>query len=132
MGCGSYLLVDVQLAEDLGSIQQVGVVDDPRGKSAFSNSATNRRVQEGNVLLDVVGYERQVQDQRYPVSVDQEHKGQESMDGSFGDDVGVETVAEVNGVDIVAVEVAMLASNCMRSWDGRFIASARSAACSTA
>lgn len=27
------------------------------------------------------------------------------MDGGFGDDVGVETVAEVDGVDVVALEV---------------------------
>lgn len=35
------------------------------------------------------------------------------MDGGFGDDVGVETVAEVNGVDVVTVgkRVSLRASN---------------------
>lgn len=55
------------------------------------------------VLLDVPAKERQVEDQRHPVSVDKEQEGQESVDGNFGDDVGVEAVAEVDGVDVVAV-----------------------------
>jgi len=55
-------------------------------------------------LLDVPGQERQVQDQRHPVSVDKEKEGQETMDGDFRDDVGVEAVAEVNRVDVIAAE----------------------------
>lgn len=97
----AYLLVDVQLAEDLGGIQQVGVVDNPRPKSAFIPSP--QWSQACDVLLDVVGKQRQVQDQRHPVAVNQEQERQESVDSGFGDDVGVEAVAEVNGVDVVAV-----------------------------
>ena len=54
-------------------------------------------------LLDVVSKQRQVEDQRQPVSVDQEQERQESVDGDFGDDVRVEAVAEVYRVDVVAV-----------------------------
>lgn len=32
------------------------------------------------------------------------------MDGDFGDDVGVETVAEIDGVDVVTVRGQVLAS----------------------
>lgn len=56
-----------------------------------------------NVLLDVPSQQRQVQDQRQPVSVDKEQEGQESMYGSLGNDVCVEAVAEVYRVDVVAV-----------------------------
>jgi hypothetical protein len=53
-------------------------------------------------LLGIVSKQRQVEDQRQPVSVDEEQERHESVDGDFGDDVGVEAVAEVNGVDVVA------------------------------
>lgn len=57
----------------------------------------------GCILLDVVGQERQVENERDPVAVDQEEERQETMDGGFGDDVGVEAVAEIDGVDVVTV-----------------------------
>jgi hypothetical protein len=76
------LLVDVQLAEDLGSIQQVGVLED---------------------LLDVPGEQRKVQDQSQPISVNEEEEGQETVYRSLGDDVGVQAVAEVDWVDVVAI-----------------------------
>lgn len=79
-------LVYIQLAEDLGGIQEMSVV---------------------NNLLDVVAQERQVEDKRQPVSVDQEHESEESMDGGFGNDVGVEAVAEVDRVDVVTLEIAV-------------------------
>jgi hypothetical protein len=52
-------------------------------------------------LLCVPGHERQIQDERHPVSVDQEQESQKSVYGGFGDDVGVETVAEIDRVDVV-------------------------------
>ena len=55
-----------------------------------------------HLLLDVPPEERKVEDQREPVSVDEEQEREESMDGNFGDDVGVEAVAEIDGVDVVA------------------------------
>ena len=55
-----------------------------------------------HVLLSVPCQEGQVQDQSHPVSVDKEEEGQESVDSGFGDDVGVEAVAQVDRVDVVA------------------------------
>jgi hypothetical protein len=54
------------------------------------------------ILLAVPSQQRQVQNQGNPVSVDEEEEGQESVDGGFGDDVGVEAVAKVDRVDVVA------------------------------
>lgn len=54
-----------------------------------------------DVLFCVPSQQRQVQDQRNPVPIDEEEEGKERMDGGFGDDVGVEAVAEVDGVDVV-------------------------------
>lgn len=59
---------------------------------------------EGDALLRIENKQRQIQDDSKPVSVDDEQEGQESVNGGFGDDVGVETVAEINGVDVVTVE----------------------------
>lgn len=56
----------------------------------------------GHVLLSVPCQEGQVQDQSHPVSVDKEEEGQESVDSGFGNDVGVQTVAEIDGVDVIA------------------------------
>lgn len=81
-----FLLVDVELAEDLSRIEEVGVVND---------------------LLNVPAKERQVENKRHPVSVDKEEEGQETVYGSLGDNVGVESVAEVNGVDVVTFQVTV-------------------------
>lgn len=54
-----------------------------------------------SVLLRVECQQRQVEYDGDPVAVDDEQEGQEGVDGGFGDDVGVETVAEINGVDVV-------------------------------
>lgn len=81
-----FLLVDVELAEDLSRIEEVGVVND---------------------LLDVPAKERQVENKRHPVSVDKEEECQETVYGSLGDNVGVESVAEVNGVDVVTFQVTV-------------------------
>lgn len=78
--------MDVQLSEDLGGIKQMCVVND---------------------LLDVVAEEGKVENKGNPVPVDEEQKGQEAMDGSFGDDVGVQTVAKVDGVNVIAFEIAV-------------------------
>lgn len=78
------LLVPIQGAENFGSIQEVCIVED---------------------LLDIESKQRQVQNQSDPVSVDQEQQSQEGVDGGFGDDVGVKTVAQVDRVDVIAFEV---------------------------
>lgn len=54
-----------------------------------------------NILLDVPAKKRQVENKRHPVSVDEEEEGQETMHSSLGDNVGVESVAEINGVNVV-------------------------------
>jgi hypothetical protein len=54
------------------------------------------------VLLSVPGQQRQIQDQGDPVSIDEEQESQEGVDSGFGDDVCVEAVAEIDGVDVVA------------------------------
>lgn len=59
-----------------------------------------------NVLLDIPSQQRKVEDQRNPVSVNEEQKRQESMYGSFRNNVGVEAVAKVNGVDVVTASAS--------------------------
>lgn len=59
----------------------------------------------GNILLDIECNQRQVEKQRDPVSVDQEKRGKGGVDSGFRDDVGVETIAEVDGVDVIAFQV---------------------------
>jgi hypothetical protein len=86
-----FLLMDVELAENLGSIQEMGVVDD---------------------LLDVPCEERDVEQQGHPVAVDQEEQRQESVHSGLGNDVRVEAVAEVDGVDVVTEKTVVLASPC--------------------
>jgi hypothetical protein len=54
------------------------------------------------VLVRIPSEERQIQDQRYPVAIDEEQEGEESMDGGFGNDVLVEVLAKVDGVGVVA------------------------------
>lgn len=54
-----------------------------------------------DALLDVPPHKREVQNQRNPVAIDEEEEGEESMDGGFGDDIGVEAVAQIDRVDVV-------------------------------
>lgn len=56
-----------------------------------------------DALLRIERQKWQVQYNRKPVSVNDKQESQESMDGGFGDDVGVEAVAQVNRVDIITV-----------------------------
>jgi len=58
-------------------------------------------------LLRIPRQERKVEENRKPVTVDQEKYGEKSVDGGFGDDVGVEAVAEVDGVDVVTFQIAV-------------------------
>ena len=54
-------------------------------------------------LFRVVRNQREVQDQGDPVSIDQEESRQECVYASFGKDVGVQAIAEVDGVYVVTV-----------------------------
>lgn len=58
-------------------------------------------------LVRIPSEERQIQDQRYPVAIDKEQEGEESMDGGFGNDVLVEVLAKVDGVCVVAFQIAV-------------------------
>lgn len=61
-----------------------------------------RAITRPSILLNVKRDQWQVQNQRHPVSINKEQCSQDSVHSSFGDDVGIETVAEIDGVDIVA------------------------------
>ena len=93
----------IQLAEDLGRVQEMGVVEDPAQRVSEEPDVSARGLNAGPLLLDIPGEQRYVEDEGHPVSVDQEHEREESVDGNFGDDVGVEAVAEIDGVDVVTV-----------------------------
>lgn len=63
----AHLLMDVELAEDFGGVQEVGVLDDPvRGRLVSIRGRAKDLRQYGeqgrSLLLDVVSEERQVQD----------------------------------------------------------------------
>ena len=60
-------------------------------------------------LLGIVGQQWKVEDKRYPVSVDQEKHGQESVYRRLGHNVGIQSIAEVDRIDIVTVPRIMLA-----------------------
>lgn len=94
--------MDVELAEDLSGVEQVSILEDPSASQSAILRSQPRR--EWYSLLRVPGDERKVEDQWQPVSVDQEQEGQERLNGSLGDDVGVETVAELDRVDVVTVK----------------------------
>jgi hypothetical protein len=70
-----------------------------------------------HILLCVPGQQRQVQDKRHPVSIDQKQDSQESVYGSFGDDVGVEAVTKVDRVDVIAAAklACVLKDACLES-----------------
>lgn len=115
--------MDIELAEDLSCVEEVLVLENPKSQVVLVWCCTvklgtgldrsrgplgqNGCMQRGypNVLLCIPGYQGQVQDQRQPVAIDQEQYGQESVDAGFGNDVHVEAVAEVDGVDVVAFQV---------------------------
>jgi len=69
-----------------------------------------RRVEEMLVFKDLLRIpcqERQIQEQSQPISVDEEECGKEGVYSGFGDDVCVETVAEIDGVDVITFQIAI-------------------------
>lgn len=60
-----------------------------------------------DILLHIPAKQWEIQNQSDPVSIDQEEKCQEGVNGCFGQDIGIETVAEVDWVDVVAVEASV-------------------------
>ena len=57
----------------------------------------------GNILLNVKCNKWQIEQKRNPVSVDKEKESQEAVNSRFRDNVCVETIAEVDRVDIITV-----------------------------
>jgi hypothetical protein len=55
------------------------------------------------ILLSIPQQEWKIQENREPVTVDEKQDGKEGVDSGFRDDIGVEAVAEVDGVDIITV-----------------------------
>lgn len=111
----------IQLPEDLSRIQEVLVVIDPINPRRTQDQPCvpqrpkgRAMLEEGektiDALLSIERQERQVQQDGNPVSVDDEEEGQEGVNGGFGDDVGVQAVAEVDGVDVVTVEKSQSAN----------------------
>lgn len=70
MVASSYLLVNVKLAENLGGVEEMGVVDNP--KVASQQTVNGMRREQSSSLLDVPSKQRQVENQRQPVSVNEE------------------------------------------------------------
>ena len=56
----------------------------------------------GHILLPVPGQQRKVENQSDPISIDEEEEGQESVNGGLWNDVGVEAVAEIDRIDVIA------------------------------
>lgn len=96
--------MNVKLPEDLSSVEEVRVVNDPKRTLLELCTRLERGIESpSNVLLGVPGDEGQVDGNRQPVAIDEEEEGQEPVDGGFRDDVRVQAVAKIDRVDVVAV-----------------------------
>lgn len=58
-------------------------------------------------LLSVPRNQWQIQEQRQPVAIDQEQYCQEGVDAGFGHNVGVQAVAKVDRIDVVAFQIGV-------------------------
>lgn len=89
------------------------VVEDPKANMLVLSPSRDYTIFEAygrNVLLSVESQEWQVKDDSQPVAIDDEEEGQKGVNGGFRDNVGVQAVAEVDGVDVVTV-VTIAVSN---------------------
>ena len=64
-------------------------------------SAANRC---SRILLDIECQEGQIENQRHPVTIDQKQECQKAMDRCFRDDVGIETVAKIDWINVIAAD----------------------------
>jgi hypothetical protein len=64
--------------------------------------AQGKGTERDSLLLDIPKEQRKIKEQGYPITIDEEEERQDTVYGSFGNDVRVETVAEIDRVDIVA------------------------------
>jgi len=81
-----FLFVDIEFPKDLSGIKKMRVVDD---------------------LLDVECEEWQVEQEHNPIPVDKEQEGQETVHCRFRNDICVKSVAKVDRVDIITLEIAV-------------------------
>jgi len=81
-----FLLVNIQLAENFSSIQEMLIIHN---------------------LLNIPCDERQIKQKSYPITVDQEQESQEAMYGRLRDDIRVKSVAEVDGINVITLQVAV-------------------------
>lgn len=91
----------VQFPEDLSRIQQMLVLKYPKVPMSVAIGDVSKG--EMDALLRVERQKGQVQYDCEPVSVNNKQESQECVNGGFGNDVGVEAVAQVNWVDIIAI-----------------------------
>lgn len=96
------LLMGVELPENLSGIQEMLLLVNPVQRVSRCTSVAQS---SPHILLRVPDRERQVQHKRQPVAIDKEEERQEAVNSGLGDDVGVETVAQVDWVDVVAANV---------------------------
>jgi hypothetical protein len=111
--------VNIELSENLSGIEKMGVIDDSNSKLVKKNHTTaplhwwpcerGKALTDIYLLLDVKYHKWQVQNKGHPVSVDKEKERQESMNGGFGDNVRVDTIAKIDRVDVVTVRITWLA-----------------------
>ena len=114
----AYLFVYIQLSEDLRGVKEVGVVQYSMTRLASPHNNQNYHhanhdawdlwqcnilICGKNVLLRVESQERQVENQCHPVTIDNEEDGHKAMNSGLWDDVGVETVAEIDRIDVITV-----------------------------
>ena len=60
-----------------------------------------------DLLLGVERQERQIEYQSNPVTINQEQYRKEGMYGCFGNDIGVESIAQIDRVDVITNERAL-------------------------
>jgi hypothetical protein len=120
--------VYVQLSEDLRGIQEMLVLIYPVPNTLATPSqhtTISAHIQHSSerlanslgrsiswgiceyVLIPIPSHQRQIQHQRQPISIYEEERSEKGVDAGFRDDVHVEAVAEVDGVDVVAFQVAV-------------------------
>lgn len=80
----------------------VSIAPFQRVEAGLPAKAQTGREEKRHILLRIERQKRQIQDERGPVPIDQEKEGQESMHSSFWDDISVESITEINGIDVVA------------------------------
>lgn len=74
--------------------------------SVQSQITLSQYLDHNHALLSIVSNKRQIQKQRQPISIYQEKEGEKGLNSGFGDNVRVEAIAEIDGIDIVTTTVS--------------------------